>query len=46
MSLLDRAVLRVGRARYYEELRLLTAAGVATAFSSEKEDADGEKPQA
>ena len=46
MSLLDRAVLRVGRARYYEELRLLTAAGVATAFSREKEDADGEEPQA
>ncbi len=44
MSLLDRAVLRAGRARYYEELRLLTAAGIATAFSKEKEDADsGEK---
>lgn len=43
MSVLDRAVLRVGRARYYEEMRLLTAAGVATAFSSEKEGADGEK---
>ncbi|MDR3767616.1 MAG: hypothetical protein Q3Y08_11395 [Butyricicoccus sp.] len=43
MSLLDRGVLRVGRARYYKELRLLTAAGFATAFSSEKEDADGEK---
>lgn len=43
MSVLDRAVLRVGRARYYEEMRLLTAAGVATAFSGEKEGADGEK---
>ena len=37
MSVLDRAVLRVGRARYYEEMRLLGAAGVATAFSAEKE---------
>lgn len=43
MSALDRAVLRVGRARWYEETRLLTAAGVATAFSGEKEAADGEK---
>ena len=44
MSVFDRAVLRVGRARYYEEMRLLTAAGVATAFSGEKEGAgDGEK---
>lgn len=44
MSVLDRAVLRVGRARWYEEMRLLTAAGVATAFAGEKGDADdGEK---
>ena len=44
MSVLDRTVLRVGRARYYEEMRLLTAAGVSTAFSPEKEGAgDGEK---
>ena len=44
MSVLDRAVLRVGRARYYEEMRLLTAAGVATAFSEQKDGAgDGEK---
>lgn len=43
MSVQDRAVLRVGRARYYEEMRLLIAAGVATAFSGEKEGADGEK---
>lgn len=44
MSVLDRAVLRVGRARWYEETRLLTAAGVATAFAgSEKEGAHGEK---
>ena len=38
MSVLDRAVLRVGRARWYEEMRLLIAAGVATAFSEKKED--------
>ncbi|WP_125116881.1 hypothetical protein [Agathobaculum sp. Marseille-P7918] len=37
MSVFDRAVLRVGRARYYEEMRLLMSAGVATAFSGEKE---------
>lgn len=37
MSVLDRAVLRVGRARWYEEMRLLMAAGVATAFSEKKE---------
>ena len=44
MSVLDRAVLRVGRARWYEETRLLTAAGVATAFTPPGEgDADGEK---
>lgn len=44
MSVLDRAVLRVGRARWYEETRLLTAAGVATAFAPPREgDADGEK---
>ena len=44
MSVLDRAVLRVGRARWYEEMRLLMAAGVATAFTgSEKEGAHGEK---
>ncbi len=44
MSVLDRAVLRVGRARYYEEMSLLIAAGVATAFPGEKEGAgDGEK---
>lgn len=44
MSVLDRAVLRVGRARWYEETRLLTAAGVATAFAPPGEgDADGEK---
>lgn len=44
MSVHDRAVLRVGRARWYEEARLLTAAGVATAFTgSEKEGAHGEK---
>lgn len=44
MSVRDRAVLRVGRARWYEETRLLTAAGVATAFAgSEKEGAHGEK---
>lgn len=44
MSVQDRAVLRVGRARWYEETRLLTAAGVATAFTgSEKEGAHGEK---
>ncbi|WOC75250.1 hypothetical protein RX717_14915 [Intestinibacillus sp. NTUH-41-i26] len=45
MSLADRAVLRVGRARYYEETRLVTAWGIATAFPAEekKEGAHGEK---
>ncbi len=44
MSVLDRAVLRVGRARWYEETRLLTAAGVATAFAGpEKDGAHGEE---
>ena len=36
MSLSDRAVLRVGRSRWYEEMRLLTAAGVSTAFAPEE----------
>ena len=44
MSVRDRAVLRVGRARWYEETRLLTAAGVAMAFAGpEKEGAHGEE---
>ena len=44
MSVRDRAVLRVGRARWYEETRLLTAAGVATAIAPpEKEGAHGEE---
>lgn len=44
MSVRDRAVLRVGRARWYEETRLLTAAGVAMAFSEpKKEGAHGEE---
>ena len=44
MSVHDRAVLRVGRARWYEEIRLLTAAGVATAFAGpEKDGAHGEE---
>ena len=45
MSLTDRAVLRVGRARYYEETRLVTAWGIASAFPAEekKEGAHGEK---
>lgn len=45
MSLADRAVLRVGRARYYEETRLVTAWGIATLFPAEekKEGAHGEK---
>lgn len=33
MSLSDRAVLREGRARWYEEQRWLVAAGVALAFN-------------
>ena len=36
----DRAILRIGRARWYEETRNLTAAGVAYAFTSE-EDGNG-----
>lgn len=44
MSVLDRAVLRVGRARWYEETRLLTAAGIVTAFPGEgKDGAHGEE---
>lgn len=44
MSVQDRAVLRVGRARWYEETRLLTAAGVAMAFAEpKKEGAHGEE---
>lgn len=44
MDALDRAVLRVGRARWYEETRLLTAAGVATVIAPpEKEGAHGEE---
>lgn len=44
MSCADRAVLRVGRARWYEEIRMLTAWGISTAFApQDKEDADGEK---
>ena len=44
MSLIDRAVLRVGRARWYEETRLLTAAGIATAFPGDRKDgAHGEE---
>ena len=38
MSLADRAVLRVGRARYYEEMRWMTAAGVAAAFTPQEEE--------
>ena len=36
----DRAILRIGRARWYEETRNLTAAGVAYAFTPE-EDGSG-----
>lgn len=44
MSVQDRAVLRVGRARWYEETRLLTAAGIATAFPGDRKDgAHGEE---
>ncbi len=44
MSVHDRAVLRVGRARWYEETRLLTAAGIATAFPGDRKDgAHGEE---
>ncbi len=44
MDALDRAVLRVGRARWYEETRLLTAAGIATAFPGDgKDGAHGEE---
>lgn len=38
MSLADRAVLRVGRARYYEEMRWMTAVGVAAAFTPQEEE--------
>ena len=40
MSLADRAVLRAGRARWYEDARWLIAAGIALAFNP-KEDSDG-----
>ena len=43
MSCADRAVLRVGRARWYEDTRLLTAWGISTAFTPpDKEAANGE----
>ena len=41
MSLTDRAVLRAGRARWYDEMRWIIAAGVATAYNPpEREEAD------
>lgn len=44
MDALDRAVLRVGRSRWYEETRLLTAAGIVTAFPGDgKDGAHGEE---
>lgn len=44
MSVQDRAVLRVGRARWYEETRLLTAAGIVTVFPGDvKDGAHGEE---
>ena len=43
MSRADRAVLRVGRARWYEETRDLTAWGVSTAFAPGEEARDGKK---
>lgn len=44
MNVRDRAVLRVGRARWYEETRLLTAAGIVTAFLGDGRDgAHGEE---
>lgn len=42
MSLADRAVLRVDRARYYEEMRWMTAAGVADAFTPQEEEENEE----
>ncbi len=42
MSLADRAVLRVGRARWYQEQAICTQYGVARAFAPpEKGEDDG-----
>lgn len=41
MSPADRAVLRVGRARWYEETAKCTQYGVASAFAPQKEDGHG-----
>lgn len=38
MSLADRAVLRVGRARYYEEMRWMTAAESRPLTPQEEEE--------
>lgn len=42
MSLADRAVLRVGRARYYDDAVRIVAAGISMAYGSEEAD-NGEK---
>ncbi|MEE0277840.1 MAG: hypothetical protein UD574_07905 [Agathobaculum butyriciproducens] len=41
MSLADRAVLREGRARWYEDSRWLIAAGIALAYNPKEEDGNG-----
>ena len=41
MSLADRAVLREGRARWYEDNRGLIASGIALAYNPKEEDGNG-----
>lgn len=44
MELHDRAVLRIARARWYEDMALVVRAGVSMAFAPPEEvDAHGEK---
>ena len=41
MPLVDRAVLREGRARWYEDNRWLIASGIALAYNPKEEDGNG-----
>lgn len=41
MPLADRAVLREGRARWYEDNRWLIASGIALAYNPKEEDGNG-----
>ena len=43
MSLTDRAVLRAGRARWYEEMQALSALGIASLLPAGEDGVNGEK---